>query len=300
MLSILRTRAVALPGFSSTARFLPVLPAYGRTLSSTTLRAFTASHVSRQYGEGRRGGFNDRYDSSPRESRSTPRPPRNAPSSTLWVGNLPFNANPEAVQDLFSEFGTVLSVRLGVAPTGESKGFAHVDLSDVASAEAVMQANAESQFFLEGRGLNLDYAGPPSSKASFPPNTTLHFSNYSGDEEGLQTVLEEFAPSIKSLRIMRNPQTGATNRFGFIEFNTQETATAALEKFNGKEVAYGETLGLSYARARKDGPPPRYVDQGGDGFGYGARGRSGGYNSRPQGGYGGRGGPSRAAGEEPY
>jgi hypothetical protein len=66
-----------------------------------------------------------------------------------------------------------------------------------------MQANAESQFFLEGRGLYLDYAGPPASKPSFPPNTTLHFSNYSGDEEGLQTVLDEFAPSIKSLRISK-------------------------------------------------------------------------------------------------
>ena len=315
MLSILRTRAVALSKNSAVTRFRPALPTYSRTLSSTTLKAFANSHASRQYEEGRRSGFNDRYDSSPRQSaRSGPRPPRNAPTSTIWVGNLPFTAVPARVEELFSEFGSVVSVRLGkrsftlfvyysenlsrcacpgMSPTGESKGFAHVDLADVASAEAIMQANAESQFFLDGRGLNLDYAGPPASRAAFPPSNTLHFSSYSGDETGLRTALGEFISLIKNIRIskspfflllsrlmpieVRNPQTGETNRFGFIECNTQTDATTILEKFNGKEVAYGETLALSYARGRRtDSLPPRHVDRGGDGYGFGVRGRSGG------------------------
>lgn len=112
MLSILRTRAT-LPVFSSATRFLPILPTYSRALSSSTLRAFTSSGTSWQYGEGRRGGYNERYDSSPREFRQTARTPRNAPSTTLWVGNLPFNATPGQVEELFAEFGTVVSVRLG-------------------------------------------------------------------------------------------------------------------------------------------------------------------------------------------
>lgn len=88
-----------------------------------------------------------------------------------------------------------------MSPAGESKGFAHVDFANVEAADSIMQANMESQFFLDGRGLNLDYAGPPSSKPSFPPSNTLHFKNYSGDEAALQTALEEFAPVIKSIRI---------------------------------------------------------------------------------------------------
>ena len=111
MLSVLRTRAVALPVFSSTFRFLPVLPTYTRALSSSTHRAFSNSYISRQY-EGRRGG-SDIYDSPPRDFRNTRRPPRNPPSPTIWIGNLPFNANPTRVEELFAEFGTVVSVRLG-------------------------------------------------------------------------------------------------------------------------------------------------------------------------------------------
>lgn len=114
MLSLLRTRAVALPGLSSTTRFVPAIFAYSRALSSTSSSAFANSYISRQYGEGRRGAFNDRYESSPRQSfRNTPRPPKNPPSPTLWVGNLPFQATPAQVEELFSEFGSVLSVRLG-------------------------------------------------------------------------------------------------------------------------------------------------------------------------------------------
>lgn len=90
-----------------------------------------------------------------------------------------------------------------MSPSGESKGFAHIDLSDIAAAEAAMKASAENQFFLNGRGLYLDYAGPPSSKPAFPPSSTLHFSGYSGDEDGLQLALEEFAPSITNLRISK-------------------------------------------------------------------------------------------------
>jgi RNA recognition motif-containing protein len=208
---------------------------------------------------------------------------------------------------------------LGMSPTGESKGFAHVDLGDVASAEGIMKANLESQFFLEGRGLNLDFAGPPSSKPSFPPSNTLHFSNYSGDEDTLQSALQEFAPVIKSIRIsepfflldilpvrlsyvpqVRNQHTGESSRFGFIECNELDGATALIEKFNGKEIAYGETLALSYARGRKTESAPSRYGQGGDSYGFGARGRPGGFNNRSQEGFGGRGGSGSAAGEDPF
>lgn len=88
---------------------------------------------------------------------------------------------------------------------------------------------------------------------------------------------------------MRNPQTRESSRFGFIECASQEDATSLIEKFNGKEVVDGEVLGLSYARGRRAmDAPPRYVDQGGDGYGFGAGRRPGGFNNRSQDGSGGR------------
>ncbi|KAF8588048.1 hypothetical protein K439DRAFT_1630083 [Ramaria rubella] len=295
MFSIIRSRAIALPTTASAAsRLVP-----------TTFRTFTTSLVSREYerrefGGGERSGprrdfggdrrsfDRPRRDNGGGERRSFGGPRRefggerrdnrraggfdsarqkNDPSPTIWVGNIPFGARPEAIQELFTEYGNVLSVRLGVSPTGESKGFAHVDFSDVDGAQAVMQAQSESQFYLDGRGLFMDFAGP-ANKPAFPPSPTLHFSNYNGDEAMLEEALKEHADVIQSIHIMRHPQTGESNRFGFVECKSTEDATAIMELYGGKEIAYGETLKFAYARGKR--VAPRLDDGGGEGYGFGS------------------------------
>jgi RNA recognition motif-containing protein len=219
--TVLRTRAFALPGSAlSITRFLPALSVSARASSLSTPRAFTSSQISREY------GYSDkRGDSEGRSSESSyvrpPRPPKNPPSQTLWIGNLPFAATGQQVEELLSEFGTITSVRIGTpplafnlvhisplittyckgtSPSGESKGFAHVDVTDVATAEAIMKANTDAQFFLDGRALFLDYA-VQSTGANNEPRETLHFSNYSGDEALLQEAFKEFEDVIQETKI---------------------------------------------------------------------------------------------------
>jgi RNA recognition motif-containing protein len=49
---------------------------------------------------------------------------------TLYVGNLPYRANENAVSELFSEFGSVHSVRLMKDKhTGKRRGFGFVEMS---------------------------------------------------------------------------------------------------------------------------------------------------------------------------
>jgi len=123
------------------------------------------------------------------------------------------------VEELFSEFGSVVSVRIGaflhfpfiqatyfcyregMSPSGESKGFAHVDFGDQATAEAVMKAHAESQFFLDGRQLVLDYATPVGSSMPSIPVRTLHFANFSGDEALLKETLDEYTDVIEEIKL---------------------------------------------------------------------------------------------------
>lgn len=59
---------------------------------------------------------------------------------TLYVGNLPFSADQESVQDLFAAYGDVLSVKLmSDRETGRPRGFGFVEMEDD-GARAAMAA----------------------------------------------------------------------------------------------------------------------------------------------------------------
>ncbi|MGO4999582.1 RNA recognition motif domain-containing protein [Oceanisphaera sp. W20_SRM_FM3] len=76
------------------------------------------------------------------------RPPVPAaiPTTTLYVGNLPYRANEASVRALFEEFGQVLSVRLMKDKhTGKRRGFGFVEMPSDA-ALAAQQALNDSEF----------------------------------------------------------------------------------------------------------------------------------------------------------
>ncbi len=65
---------------------------------------------------------------------------------TLYVGNLPYRANEGAVRALFSDYGTVHSVRLMKDKhTGKRRGFGFVEMSASDIDKAIKQLN-DSEF----------------------------------------------------------------------------------------------------------------------------------------------------------
>ncbi len=59
----------------------------------------------------------------------------------LYVGNLPFDTTEDAIRQMFAQNGTVVSVALiKDRATGYSKGFAFVEMSSQAEAQAAIQA----------------------------------------------------------------------------------------------------------------------------------------------------------------
>lgn len=62
--------------------------------------------------------------------------------STLYVGNLPYRANETAVRELFSQYGTVHSVRLMKDKhTGKRRGFGFVEMSSIDIDSAITALN---------------------------------------------------------------------------------------------------------------------------------------------------------------
>lgn len=77
----------------------------------------------------------------------------------IFVGNLNYQASESELESLFSEFGTVSSVKIiKDNETGRAKGFAFIEMDNDAEAEEAIQALHESDF--KSRALVVNQARP--------------------------------------------------------------------------------------------------------------------------------------------
>jgi RNA recognition motif-containing protein len=104
-----------------------------------------------------------------------------------------------------------------------------------------------------------------------------------------QDLQELFAQAgtVESASIIEDRDTGRSKGFAFVEMSTEEEAAAAIDQFNGKELA-GRMLKVNEARPKESRPG----GGGGRGFGGGGNRGGGGYGGNRGGGGGGRGGNS--------
>ena len=81
----------------------------------------------------------------------------------LFVGNLSFGTGEPELEALFASVGQVSSVSLvRDRATGQSRGFAFVEMADAAHGQAACEALHQREF--EGRRLTVNEARPPERR----------------------------------------------------------------------------------------------------------------------------------------
>ena len=86
-------------------------------------------------------------------------------STSIYVGNLPFSATADAIQELFSPYGTVESVNLITdQATGRLRGFGFVAMASGAH-EAIAALHDKD---LDGRTLTFNLAKPREQRQPKP------------------------------------------------------------------------------------------------------------------------------------
>lgn len=84
-------------------------------------------------------------------------------SKKLYVGNLPYSANDQSLNDAFSECGSVQSAKVIMdRDSGRSKGFAFVEMSTESEAQAAITRFHGSQ--MDGREMNVSEAKPQAPR----------------------------------------------------------------------------------------------------------------------------------------
>lgn len=76
----------------------------------------------------------------------------------IYVGNLPFSATEEELEELFTPFGEVISIKLITdRDTGRPRGFGFVEIEDAGLEEAVSKLDGSD---MGGRQLKISEARP--------------------------------------------------------------------------------------------------------------------------------------------
>lgn len=127
--------------------FLEVTEAQA-ALSALDRQVFEGRRLSVQFSVPRATGL--------RRSTTAPKAP---PSRTLFIGNMSFELSDQDLNDLFREIRNVLDVRVAIdRRTGQPRGFAHADFTDIESATAAMKQLEGKELY--GRALRVDYSAP--------------------------------------------------------------------------------------------------------------------------------------------
>ena len=86
-------------------------------------------------------------------------------AKSIYVGNLPWSATEEQVQNLFAEYGSVLSVKLvDDRETGRARGFGFVEMEDPAAVAAI---EALDNTLFGGRTLRVNEAKPRAPRPRY-------------------------------------------------------------------------------------------------------------------------------------
>ncbi len=86
----------------------------------------------------------------------------------IYVGNLSYSISEDDLRDAFSAFGEVSSVSIIMDKfSGQSKGFAFVEMPNSSEAEAAIEGLNERE--LQGRNLRVNQAKPREERPARHP-----------------------------------------------------------------------------------------------------------------------------------
>ncbi|XP_073046464.1 28 kDa ribonucleoprotein, chloroplastic-like [Primulina eburnea] len=162
-------------------------------------------------------------------------------STRLIVQNVPWTCSVDDIRPLFENYGSVVDIEFSMYNKTRNRGLAFVTMSSNEEAVAALN-DLESKEF-EGRVLKLNWANPKKKKPSSPPQpkplpvhnlfvANLHFEARGND---LKEFFNANGGNAVSAEVVFQDKPRRSAGYGFVSFNTEAEALAALATFEGKE-----------------------------------------------------------------
>ncbi|CAK9208439.1 unnamed protein product [Sphagnum troendelagicum] len=166
----------------------------------------------------------------------------------VFCGNFEYDARQSEIERMFTSYGKVDRVDM-------KTGFAFVYMDDERDAEDAIKGLDNIEFGRQRRRLCVEWAkvlrrreDARRSITKHRPTKTLFVVNFDPIETRVRDLEHHFEPYGKLVRVHIH------KNFGFVQYETQEEATKALESTNMSKVM-DRAISVEYA-AREDGDPP--------------------------------------------
>ncbi|OAY40727.1 33 kDa ribonucleoprotein, chloroplastic [Manihot esculenta] len=186
----------------------------------------------------------------------------------LYVGNLPYAMTSSQLTEVFQEAGRVINVEIIYdRVTDRSRGFGFVTMAnDEEAKEAIRMFNGSQ---IGGRTVRVNFPEVPrgGEKEVMAPKIRSSYKGFVDSPHKIyagnlgwgltsQGLIDAFAnqPGLLSAKVIYERDTGRSRGFGFVSFESDENAEAALNAMNGAEVE-GRPLRLNLAAERARSPP---------------------------------------------
>ncbi|XP_031153936.1 nucleolin-like isoform X2 [Sander lucioperca] len=164
------------------------------------------------------------------------------PNDSLFVSNLPFNVNEKKLKKVFQK-----AVRIQVPKKqGKPIGFAFVEFAAVADAEKALQSSQNLKILQKEIRVEFCKKRAQSEKAKVLSKTLIVMGL--AEKTTAETLKGAFEGAF-SARVAVDKETGVSKRFGFVDFESEDTCKAVKEAMEDCEID-GSKVTVAYAKAK--------------------------------------------------
>ncbi|KAL2324676.1 hypothetical protein Fmac_023734 [Flemingia macrophylla] len=171
----------------------------------------------------------------------------------VFIKNLDTSIDNKALHDTFAAFGNVLSCKVAVDGSGQSKGHGFIQFdSEEAAQNAIKQLNGmlinDKQVYV---GLFMRRQERAQANGS-PKFTNVYVKNFTETytDEDLKKLFGPYG-TITSATVMRDVN-GKSKCFGFVNFQNPDAAAAAVERLNGTTINDDKALYVGRAQRKAE------------------------------------------------
>jgi polyadenylate-binding protein len=180
---------------------------------------------------------------------------RKTGQGNVFIKNLDTAIDNKALHDTFAAFGNILSCKVAQDEFGNSKGygFVHYETAEAAT-NAIKHVNGmllnEKKVFVGHHIAKKDRQSKfEEMKANF---TNIYVKNIESEvtDDEFRDLFEKYG-DITSASIARDPETGKSRGFGFVNFINHENAAVAVDELNDKDFK-GQALYVGRAQKKHE------------------------------------------------
>ncbi|EGG09973.1 uncharacterized protein MELLADRAFT_71116 [Melampsora larici-populina 98AG31] len=175
--------------------------------------------------------------------------------ATVYMGNLDERCTDALVWELMLQAGPVVNVHLPkdrVSMSHQGYGFCEFLTED----DAEYACKIMNQIKLYGKPIRVNKASSDRKQVDIGANLFIGNLDVNVDERMLYDTFNTFGTLVQTAKIARNPSTGQSNGYGFVAYESFESADTAIESMNG-QFLMNKAITVQYA-FKKDGKGERH------------------------------------------